>query len=406
LKIITKYFFCFIILACIFLQAEAGAYVWTQKASYPGNGLAFGTGVNVKSKLYYGTGETLGSVYSEWWEYNPATNTWARQSDFPGTKRLRACSFAISPYAFVGSGQDDLSATNTFSDFWRYDVTSDSWLQIAGMPSARTGASAFSYIDEGFVVNGDGTNGKELWKYDPVNNAWSALKNFPANGVEQSSVFAENGKAWVCCGSDGSGGTSNLWQYNIGPNTWTQKSSFPGNARWNAAAFMLDGKGTVGLGLSNGKLYNDVYQYDRFLNSWLQVDSFPGMARIGTTAFAEGDYGYICGGRDNGQYFNDLWSFGPPIDTGLIDSVPEFCSIDLTPNATKGKLYLDCDNVINKKLEFNLYDLKGRIVYSQSFNMQTKFLELNISKYREGIYIYVINCNDLFVTSGKLAIIQ
>ena len=58
------------------------------------------------------------------------------------------------------------------------------------------------------------------------------------------------------------------------------------------------------------------------------------------------------------------------------------------------------------ELEFNLYDLKGRIVYSQSFNMQTKFLELNISKYREGIYIYVINCNDLFVTSGKLAIIQ
>ncbi|MBK8847383.1 MAG: hypothetical protein IPO27_12895 [Bacteroidetes bacterium] len=53
----------YIIITFLFIAIQhkyvaSASYIWTQKASYPGNGWAYGSSFVLKGKGYYGTGQT------------------------------------------------------------------------------------------------------------------------------------------------------------------------------------------------------------------------------------------------------------------------------------------------------------------------------------------------------------
>ena len=92
----------------------------------------------------------------DFYEYNPATTTWAQKANFPGTAdssaRCGAFAFVINGKGYVGGGITNAGYTNSF---FEYDPATDSWTQKKQFPgTARSGASAFAIDSLGYAGSG------------------------------------------------------------------------------------------------------------------------------------------------------------------------------------------------------------------------------------------------------------
>ena len=104
-------------------------------------------------------------------------NVWVRagvnSSQIP--PRSNAVSFTINNKAYVGMGEG-LIFNEFLTDFWEYDPVNDSWRRIADFPGKpRDYPLAFSLNNYGFVGTGDTLNYAfgDIWRYDPLANTWS-----------------------------------------------------------------------------------------------------------------------------------------------------------------------------------------------------------------------------------------
>ncbi len=183
--------------------------------------------------------------------------------------RTRAVSFVIGNYGFVGlggtfSGTANDGTLKNLNDFWKYDPSTDTWAQIAGIDSknmGNIGAAAFSIGDTGYV----------------------------GLGFNDSSYKV----------------SSNFFAYDYTGNKWSEIAPFPGAPRAYATAFAINGKGFAGTGGgtindngdATGGALNDFYQYDPQANSWTSIQ-YPGTPRLGAMSFVYQNTAYILGGRN------------------------------------------------------------------------------------------------------------
>ncbi len=100
---------------------------WTKVSSYPGLGndvtgrIVFST----SSLGYAGGGRDLysGISYSDFWSYNPLTDTWKEEVAFPGESRFNSISFSIDNKGYIGFGwsQAQLGPQTQLFNILRYD---------------------------------------------------------------------------------------------------------------------------------------------------------------------------------------------------------------------------------------------------------------------------------------------
>src|SRR5205085_1546859 len=97
----------FIILILIYtlvIVFNSSAQVWTKKPDITNarfSAIAFA----LNGKIYVGGGQSL----KDFWEFNPANNSWSQKADLPATQngdRVAAVSFVINNKAYVGLGAD------------------------------------------------------------------------------------------------------------------------------------------------------------------------------------------------------------------------------------------------------------------------------------------------------------
>ncbi|MBL7696909.1 MAG: T9SS type A sorting domain-containing protein [Chitinophagaceae bacterium] len=123
---------------------------WLQKAPFNGGGRILATGFSIARKGYMGLGSTLGigggGLKNDFWEYDPAFNTWTRKANYEGGTRQEAVGFAINDRGYIGTG-GDIGENPGRADFWQYipegtkrntntvtiPGTANPWL--AGMPN-------------------------------------------------------------------------------------------------------------------------------------------------------------------------------------------------------------------------------------------------------------------------------
>ena len=96
----------------------------------------------------------------DFWEYDPAANTWTQKADFGGTARYGAVGFSIGSKGYIGTGYDG----SYIKDFWEYDPAANTWTQKADFGgTARYGAVGFSIGSKGYIGTGyDGSYNKRL----------------------------------------------------------------------------------------------------------------------------------------------------------------------------------------------------------------------------------------------------
>ncbi|OFX31465.1 MAG: hypothetical protein A2X08_17025 [Bacteroidetes bacterium GWA2_32_17] len=79
--------------------------------------------------------------------------------------------------------------------------------------------------------------------------------------------------------------------------------------------------------------------------------------------------------------------------------------ISVYPNPTSDKINIELKDFVPSSFNCNLYDLTGRKIKIETFNTNTNFYEIDVSKFNNGIYLLEINVNNQR-TVKKVSIIK
>ena len=169
---------------------------WSQKSNFPGDGRNHPAMINVNDKIYVGCGSNNNGNLGDWWEYDITNDSKKKKSDIPGNERHHPFYFGIDNYAYVGFGHGTLpgpgsnsSGSYIYNDFYRYNPSNDSWIQLNNFPSeSRVAGTQFSYNNKGYILSGDGNDHGpldtgEFWEYDPISDLWNQLPSHPGEAI-------------------------------------------------------------------------------------------------------------------------------------------------------------------------------------------------------------------------------
>jgi len=280
--------------------------------------------INNKAYLTLGRQGAKGCVgLNDCWEYDPLANTWLRKSDFPGKARVGAIAEVVDGKAYVGFGYNSgVSVYDTiptiFSDFWMYNPQTDTWKILKDTfpeNAPLNSCSSFTYKNFLYLVGLSAQTHmfKDVWRYDTTQDKWEQMSDFTGD-ARTAAVSCNDGIRYFY----GLGANKNdWWEYFPETDTWKEQKSIPGKGRTNAVAFSVDNRFFVATGryfggsLTDGQFFDDILEFDALKNVWYKRGTIKNGARENATAFVLNDKVYLGFGETDKVRFNDLWSFNP-----------------------------------------------------------------------------------------------
>ncbi|HKR05574.1 MAG TPA: T9SS type A sorting domain-containing protein [Bacteroidia bacterium] len=149
-----------------FWQYDPVADSWTVKAPVPGTLRADAVGFAIGNSGYIGTGYNGAGSLQDFWEYSSSTNAWSQIANFPFL-RIDATAFTICNKGFVATGNH----SGFYSDIWQYDTTSNQWIQKTDFSgTSRDLAVSFAIGNKGYLGIGWMDGGPyyiDFWEYTP-----------------------------------------------------------------------------------------------------------------------------------------------------------------------------------------------------------------------------------------------
>jgi N-acetylneuraminic acid mutarotase len=206
--IIRLILFVFFILGGFVTKAQP----WFQKASFGGTGRHRAVGIAIGNKGYIGTGHMNGTgvdiSYKDWWQYDPASDSWTQKADFPMNEH-GAVAFGTETRGYVGGG----SALN--GEFYCYNPVNNTWTSIASCPFSPGDTQGFS-VHKGYVYSGN-----SFAEYDPSTDSWTMKPPVPIFMNSWSCSYGTNASGFVKSGT-------NFYEYKPSQDEWIPRASFPG----------------------------------------------------------------------------------------------------------------------------------------------------------------------------------
>lgn len=322
--------FCFVFVGIIlhscnkFADPTNPPVEFTQVAGLPGDGRASAVAFAIDNKGYIALGKTKhdSGYLNDCWVFNPSNNSWTRKADFPGKARVKAVANTVGGSAFVGLGFAEVQVYQGhgyLTDFWKYEPLSDTWTRRADFPGTSTTA-AISFVYDNEIYVGFGFNGmsftKEMWRYSPANDKWTQLFDFK-DRARSGAVVATNGSRVFFGTGYNTGNLNDWWEYFPNTNSWKKLKNMPDNGRVNGVALSVRNRFFVTTGrhfggeLTTGKLKSDILEYDPHLNVWYNRGKLPAEGRENAVCFTLNGKGYIGFGESKHSVLNDFWMFEP-----------------------------------------------------------------------------------------------
>ncbi|MCX6232800.1 MAG: T9SS type A sorting domain-containing protein [Bacteroidetes bacterium] len=152
---------------------------WTQKNNFPGTGRYGAFSFAIGNKGYIGMGSIGGPPFlTDFWEYNAATDSWAQKTSYNTiTGRIHGIGCSINGKGYAGLGSDDGNG-HYVNDFFEYNPATNSWTQKLNFPSGRAGASCFVIANSAYVgvgIDNLGSYNNNFWEYNSTNNTWTQI---------------------------------------------------------------------------------------------------------------------------------------------------------------------------------------------------------------------------------------
>ena len=296
---------------------------WTRKNDFPGIGRYKAVAFSANGKGYFGTGaygDILGrpDYLNDFWEYDPATDSWTQKKDVPGLARAGAVAFSINNQGFVGTGTNNIDWSQDLnyhhlSDFYRYDPATDSWTRIADFAGGECySGAAFSLDGMGYVGTGfrdkNSPIGSDFWGYDPTNNSWTAIDSFPRQSY-MAGGFSDGTNGYVY-------DFDSLFVYN--GNVWT-KLDAPVLGSWYNIGFSINGLLYFGFGVPQDWMHSSpLWEYNTVTGMAVNRSINPENQHPVPSVFVIKGKAYVVGGvtlENSYVALNEVWEFDPTLPT-------------------------------------------------------------------------------------------
>lgn len=178
---------------------------WSQMNDFPGKARWSFFAFDAMNVGVIGTGTTADSLLEDVWRYDPEADSWEAMGNFPGGKRRETVSFSIAERGYVGLGYEVFGGTGFRSDFYSWNMLTDTWQAIPDFPEAgRAYATAVATNSFGYVGTGQDEAGvfqPGIYRFDPANGDWQAVASLPEN-VRGMSGFGIRDEPFFLTGLD------------------------------------------------------------------------------------------------------------------------------------------------------------------------------------------------------------
>jgi N-acetylneuraminic acid mutarotase len=397
----------FILVLCpVFVVAQNH---WTKKASFGGLKRERCVSFAIDSLGYVGMGEDTASiVHNDLWSYSPTTDSWTQVASMPASVRRNAVSFVIGSLAYVGTGIDSSESFTgvMLKDFWEYNPATNSWTSKADYPG---GYGAGVYFSTGFAVGDKGyiCGGKvgpssyvnDLWEYKPTTDTWLQRASFPGGVRYQHVSLVLDLYAYVGFGTDENVNRKDWWQYNPGTNLWTQMNDFPGSERASSSTFVLGNRGYVLLG-SDGGFLDETWEYNRWSDNWSIRANVPGAGRRNCASFAINNKGYAGMGKGGDGLKQSFYEYDPILFVGIEENSVEDEKIQLFPNPCVNRTSINARTAI---YQYTIQNVNGEVV-EQGSPVSSSF-SIDVTRFQKGIYfVQLVGENSILIKTEKLVI--
>lgn len=364
-------------------------------ADLPGAGRHRATAITIGNKGYMGFGHINGTgtetIYNDWWEYDPANNSWTQKADCPYTSATSGASTILDSEGFVIDGVAYLGSWST-GPFWKYSPEQNSWTQLNTSNTTMRFTTPTSYNGKGYV----GRN-NSLRVYDPVTDSWSNYSGFSmptSPNVTNWINIHSKGSDLYFIGEDSQSGQVYFWSFSVETSLWTNHGLWQAQWIYPNVFDHLDRIVVACGGWSNPVALDDVFSYDPVTSTWEQLPDFQGSGRRYSAAFTINNYAYLGTGT-NGVNLSDFWRMND-FYLGTSDAKNE---IELTayPNPAIDEIHIR----IKKYMTFSvdLMNVNGQLV--NSYNSVNGSLRIPRGNLESGVYFYSVRSGDEILGTDK-----
>lgn len=217
--------------------------------SFSAAAVANGKGYMICGDLFFG------QVTDEVWEYDPTADSWTQKADFPKGVRVGMVVFTINNRIYAGGGANNLTNMGlgtVYNDFFEYIPATDTWVNLPDLPFKAAFASSFVIGNDAYITVGSPANGmynKNLYKFDISTNTWTTKTSFIGGNRNGGVAFSINGKGYAGLGQlDFNSTYQDMYEYDPTNDSWTKIADFPHDTTGWATAFVLNNKAYIGTG--------------------------------------------------------------------------------------------------------------------------------------------------------------
>lgn len=136
-------------------QYDIALNTWSAKPDFPGVPRHHPYYFDLDGYAYVGFGHGVDGIFKDFYKYDPDSEIWEEMNDFPGESRVAGTQFSHDGYGYILSGDGDDHDYLETGEFWQYNPADDSWSQLPSHPGLSRWAPGSFVIDgKAYLVQG------------------------------------------------------------------------------------------------------------------------------------------------------------------------------------------------------------------------------------------------------------
>jgi N-acetylneuraminic acid mutarotase len=345
------------------------------------------------SEIYIFGGAQNGSAINSTSKYSINSDSWSNLANMPtarshmGVAELNGIVYCMAGYGGFFSNKNEA-----------YNISTNSWQLLPNLPAAMSSCDAVTLNGKIYVIGGsNGITVNHFYAYSPATNTYQTLST-PIQNRSEGSLLVYNNKIYLVGGQyyNGSQYCSNkLDEYDPLLDAWSTKTDLPAALRgsavtlYNNKIYVFGGSSTTPVVTPQ----NSLYAYDFTSNTWSTLNNAP-FTIYDMDAISNNNIAYLFGGYNSTNVTSNLCYKYYCLD--LLASVNELYFenyFSVFPNPTK--------DIVTIELTIESSILKGHLIIitnSLGQNILTKSVNSNQIKIDSSTLgdsgIYFINLID------------